>query len=279
MTRLLLTGVRGKTGVPLATGLAARPDVDVLGGSSDPGAVRLEGVRPVPFSWDERGGWADALSGVDAVYVVRPDREDAPGLVEALVAATPPRTRIVLLSERNAGDLDPGGWATRVEDAVRRGGRPWTILRPGWFMQVLVDPRFYLDEIRAGGLSFPSGGSALAWIDARDIAAVAERALLEPGHDGAIHELTGPEAVSLPRTVALLADALGRPVEHREPTVDEAVADRSGFARELDVLTFARVHHGSFTEVTDTVERVTGRPPRTLPTFLADHVAVLRDGS
>lgn len=71
MTRVLVTGVRGKTGVPLAQLLAARPGVEVLGGSSDPATVTLDGVQPTAFSWDDVSTWAAATDGVDAVYVVR----------------------------------------------------------------------------------------------------------------------------------------------------------------------------------------------------------------
>ena len=48
-------------------------------------------------------------------------------------------------------------------------------MRPNWFMQVFTDPRYYRDPILAGSLPFSSGGAAVAWIDARDIAAVVAR--------------------------------------------------------------------------------------------------------
>ena len=180
MTRVLITGVRGKTGAPLAELLAARPGVDVLGGSSDPSSITIDGVRPTSFSWDDPSGWAAATDGVDAVYLVRPDRADAPDLVAALLAETPRDARIVLLSERDADSFAPGSWALRVEQAVRESGRAWTMLRPSWFMQVFTDPRYYRDEIAEHGrLPFAGGGATVAWIDARDIAAVAERALLD----------------------------------------------------------------------------------------------------
>lgn len=270
LTRVLVTGVRGKTGVPLARLLLARPGVQVLGGSSDPAKVTLDGVLPTAFSWDEPSGWA-AATDVDAVYVVRPDREDAPELIAALVARTAPGTRVVLLSEQDADYVGPDGWAMRAEHAVRRGGRDWTILRPSWFMQVFTDPRFYLDELRDHGrLAYSSGGQPVAWIDARDIAAVAERAVVEPGHAGRVYELTGPEALGLPRTAELLSRALGRPVVHLETTVEEALDGTEGFERDLTRVTFERVHAGSFAVVSDTVERVTGRPANSLEDFLTD---------
>ena len=260
--RVLITGVRGKTGVPLAELLARRPGVEVLGGSSDPTAVTQDGVRPTAFSWDDPSGWSAATAGVDAVYVVRPDREDAPELIAALLAETPASARVVLLSEQDADSPGPEGWAPRAERAVRDSGHAWTILRPSWFMQVLTDPRFYRDQVvDVGELPFASGGADVAWIDARDIAAVAERALLEEDHAGQVYEITGPEALSLPRVAELLSDAL--PATRsviRSSRSTEAVAGTTGFDRDLFALTFERVRAGSFAAVTDTVERVTGRP-------------------
>ncbi|WP_222262897.1 NmrA family NAD(P)-binding protein [Modestobacter marinus] len=271
MTRILVTGVRGKTGVPLAELLAARPGVEVLGGSSRPATVDVAGVRPTGFSWDHPSSWYAAADGIDAVYVVRPDRADAPELISGFLDATPPRTHVVLLSERDADQIAPDGWALRVERAVRGSGRTWTILRPSWFMQVFTDPRYYRDQlVDTGELPFASGGASVAWIDARDIAAVAERALLGEGHPGQVYELSGPESLSLPRTAELLSRAAGRRVVHREVTIDDTVAGTEGFERELSALTFERVQAGVFAGVTDTVERATGRPAGTLEAFLAD---------
>ncbi len=205
------------------------------------------------------------------MYVVRPDRADAPELIGAFLEAVPRGAAVVLLSERAADQVGPAGWAVRAERAVRGSGRRWTVLRPSWFMQVFTDPRFYRDLlVDSGELPFASGSANVAWIDARDIAAVAERALLDGGHAGQVHELSGPDSLSLPRTADLLSQALGRPVVHREVTVDEAVAGTEGFERELSVLTFERVRAGVFAGVTDAVEQVTGRPAGTLADFLAD---------
>lgn len=272
MTRVLITGVRGKTGLPLAELLAAPPGVDVFGGSSDPASITIDGVSPTSFSWDDPSGWAAATDGVDAVYLVRPDRVDAPDLVATLLVETPRDVRIVLLSEWDADSFAPGSWALRVEQAVRESAHTWTMLRPSWFMQVFADPRFYRDEIAEHGrLPFAGGGASVAWIDARDIAAVAERALLDEGHDGRVYELSGPEAITLPRTAEVLSGALGRPVSHVEITIADAVADMpEGFERAELAWTLERLHDGVFSGVSDAIEQVTGRPARSLARFLAD---------
>ena len=45
----------------------------------------------------------------------------------------------------------------------------------------------------------------------RDIAAVAVRALLEDGHDGAEYVLTGPQSVDQREQVVTIGDVIGRP--------------------------------------------------------------------
>ena len=277
MARVLITGVRGKTGVALAARLTARDDVEVRGGSSDPSTVTVPGVVPTACSWDRPAEWSAALDGADAVFVVRPDRPDAPELVAALLEQAPAGTHAVLLSEQAADRVGPDGWAVRTEAAVRSSGRPWTVLRPSWFMQVLTDDRFFRHALlQDGELPFSSGGARVAWIDAGDIAAVAERALLEPGHAGEVHELTGPEALSLPATAELVGRVTGTSVVHREVPLESSADGAEGFERELTLLTFERVHAGHFAVVTDAVDRVAGRPARPLQAFLADALGAAR---
>jgi len=271
MTRVLITGVRGKTGHPLAEQLAAREGVEVLGGSADPAAVSIDGVRPVAFSWDDPSTWSAATAGIDAMYLVRPDLAQAPELIEKLLAVTPADVKVTLLSELDADSLGQGSWAMRAEDVVRQGEHRWTVLRPSWFMQVFTDRRYYRDELaREGTLTFPASGAEVAWIDARDIAAVAVRALLEDGHDGKTYELSGPAALTLSRTAELLSGAVGKTVAHQDIPIDDAVGGFSGFERDMFTVTFERIRDGVFATVTGTVEEVTGSPARSLETFLAD---------
>ena len=183
--------------------------------------------------------------------------------------------RAPLLSELDRGYFGPDDWAPRVERAVREGGRPWTILRPGWFMQVLADPRFFLDDlVQEGRLPLVTGGGAVSWIDSRDIAAVAARALLGDGHEGRVHELTGPEALTLVETAEVLGSVLGRTVRPVELTMDEALAGvDDDFQRRNDEGAYDRIRTGMFGTLTDTVEQVTGRPPRTLREVAAEVLA------
>jgi uncharacterized protein YbjT (DUF2867 family) len=274
---VLVTGVRGKTGREVAAQLARRHGVTVRGGSSSPDRIGSSGVRPVKFDWAQPDSWADAVDDVDAIYMMRPDIEDAPARVAQLVAAAPRAARVVLLSEMGAEHLAPAAWVSAVERAVITGGRPWTILRPSWFQQVLTDERFYgLDIVDRGVLAIPSGGAALSWVDARDIAAVAVEALTAPRHDGATYTISGPAALGVAEVAQLLSAALRRPVRALDPRPADAVAGFSPWLAEVVGDVYERTRAGAFGEVTDDVARVTGRPARSIAAFIAEHAAAWR---
>jgi uncharacterized protein YbjT (DUF2867 family) len=274
---VLVTGVRGKTGREVAAQLARRRGVTVRGGSSSPDRIGSSGVSPVKFDWAQPDSWADAVDDVDAIYVMRPDIEDAPARVAQLVAAAPRAARVVLLSEMGAEHLAPDAWVSAVERAVISGGRPWTVLRPSWFQQVLTDQRFYRDDIvDRDVLAIPSGGAALSWVDARDIAAVAVEALTAPRHDGATYTISGPAALGVAEVARLLSAALRRPVRALDPRPADAVAGLSPWLAEVVGDVYERTRAGAFGEVTDDVSRVTGRPARSIAAFIAEHTAAWR---
>jgi uncharacterized protein YbjT (DUF2867 family) len=274
---VLVTGVRGKTGREVAAQLARRRGVTIRGGSSSPGRIGSSGVSPVKFDWAQPDSWADAVDDVDAIYMMRPDIEDAPERVAQLVAAAPRAARVVLLSEMGAEHLAPAAWVSAVERAVITGGRPWTILRPSWFQQVLTDERFYgVDIVDRGVLAIPSGGAALSWVDARDIAAVAVEALTAPRHDGATYTISGPAALGVAEVARLLSAALRRPVRALDPRPADAVAGLAPWLAEVVGDVYERTRAGAFGEVTDDVSRVTGRPARSIAAFIAEHAAAWR---
>ena len=62
-------------------------------------------------------------------------------------------------------------------------------------------------------------------VDARDVAAVAAVALTQPGHEGRIYELTGPEALSYSEIARRLTRAIGWPTTYVDAT-DEAMRER-----------------------------------------------------
>ncbi|MFI0504581.1 hypothetical protein ACH3WN_17360 [Streptomyces albogriseolus] len=110
-----------------------------------------------------------------------------------------------------------------------------------------------------------------------DIAAVAAVALTRDGHDGQEYWITGPEALTPPDKVRVLAEVLGREVRYAELSRDEIVARwrREGYSDEdvAFLLTMRTDPPEAGYTVLPTVEKVTGRPARTFAQWVRENAA------
>jgi uncharacterized protein YbjT (DUF2867 family) len=283
---VLVTGATGKTGRRLVPLLAAR-GAAVRAASRHP--ARLGGpAEQVAFDWFDETGYAAAVKGADAAYLVVPNpadpavgrRADPAAMVAALLraAADAAVRRVVLLSAfgvDRAPDDDP---LRRVERAVEASGLPSTVLRPGAFMQNFSEPHWSgLDaQIRERDeFALPGGPARISYLSADDIAAVAAVALTEAGHEGRGYALTGPEGLTHAEVAAHLSAAAGRPIRYVEIGAEPirrtvlaggATPEHADYVATLFVTSLSS---GALGVVTDDVRAVTGRAPTTFASFAA----------
>ncbi|MER6345613.1 NmrA family NAD(P)-binding protein [Streptomyces sp. NPDC001595] len=162
----------------------------------------------------------------------------------------------------------------RVERQVRDSGLEWTFLRPDAFA---TNARQWIPQIRAGDtVRGVFADAATAPLHEDDIAAVAERALLDDGHEGAVHRLTGPEAVTHAGQVAVIGRALGRELRFVEVPPHEAGPELfphvpPGMLDRL-LATFESLV-GTEPEITAAVAEITGVPARTFTAWAREHRA------
>ncbi|MEW2512798.1 NmrA family NAD(P)-binding protein [Streptomyces sp. NPDC046870] len=149
----------------------------------------------------------------------------------------------------------------------------WAVLRPSWFMQNFTGPHVHAHSIREEGVVRTATGSGrVAFVDAEDIAAVAVHALTDEQAPNTDLVLTGPQALGYDDIAAIITEVTGRPVVHRNLSYEQ-LRDRfaarmpTEFAAILAGLDRA-IAAGAEDRVTDTVHRLTGRPPRTFRAFL-----------
>lgn len=279
MTTILVLGATGKTGRNLVPALLSR-GFEVRAATRNPAGFKgVSEATVVRFDWNDRQTWAAALSGVDAVYLVKPEIEGAGDIVREFLAAMIGAgiSRAVLHSEVAAQTRSAMDEERRVELAVEQSDLDWTIIRPNWFVQDLADEHFFGGMIRDEGiLTLTTGGSGVAWIDARDIAAVAAELLSDSGlcrHEALT--LTGPESLTLEALADRIRVVTGYQVAAVEETLQAAdermkrdglPEDIAAYLTRLNVSILA----GDAAEITDSVEQLTGRPPRSIDTFLAE---------
>ncbi|MFJ1792395.1 NAD(P)H-binding protein [Kitasatospora griseola] len=189
--------------------------------------------------------------------------------------------RVVLLSSQGVAtrpeSQSHGATALAFEEAVRRSGLAWTILRPGGFHS---NAYAWAEPVRAHRtVAAPFADVALPSVDPDDIAEVAAVALRADGHDGRIYELTGPVATTPRQRAEALADALGEPVRFVEQTPEEARAQLLAFMPEPVVETTLSIL-GTPTpaerRISPDVERVLGRAPRTFADWAQRYVAAFK---
>ena len=166
-----------------------------------------------------------------------------------------------------------------AEQHLRAAPVGWTILRPNGIAMFLMD---FAPEIAATRTFHTAAGAgAMALIHPDDVAEAAVSVLTDaPGHRGTTRDLTGPRAVSYDDIAVILSTILGTPVTHRTEPPSLALLR----LRQQGLLpweaegvvanwTMTRDGAGNFARVTGDVEFLTGRPPRAVDAFLADHAA------
>jgi uncharacterized protein YbjT (DUF2867 family) len=264
MTAVLVTGASGTTGSRVAARLAARGIAVRAAGRS--GAVR--------FDWYDPETHAGALAGVDRMYLVPPLRDSDPHAVMMpfldLARAAGVR-RAVLLSN---SVVSAGGPMTgAVHQAIADTFDEWAVLRPTWFMQNVTGGHAHATGIRATSAIATSAGSGRAgFVDAGDIAQVAVETLLAPAAINTDLILTGPESLSYDDVAAILTETSGRTITHKrldpaeQPAYYEALGVPEFTARFLVGMDWV-VASGAEDRTTDTVERMTGAPPRSFRDF------------
>ncbi|MDI2125481.1 NAD(P)H-binding protein [Yinghuangia seranimata] len=269
MANFLVIGGSGTTGRRITRRLRAA-------GLSVRTASRTRG--DVPFDLGDPAGWAPALDGVTAAYLLEPElragvdhRARIPAFVADAVAAGV--WRLVLLSAYGVGEAADGHPLKTAEQAVRDSGVGWTVLRPDWFAQNFSES-FWLPAVLAGEVALPTGDGRTPFIDAEDIAEVAAAALTDDKHDGRTYQLTGPRTVGFGEAVELIGKAAGRTITYTD--VDAEVLVRRWLANGVpeDVARLLAgllvdVREGRGAVVSDGVDQALGRPARAFEDYVA----------
>jgi uncharacterized protein YbjT (DUF2867 family) len=256
-----VTAARGKTGRRVAARLERRGTA----------VRRLGRTGPTPFDWHDPSTWRGALEGADAAYLAYQPDLASPGGLEAItgvaaVAAEAGLERAVLLSGRG----EPA--ARECELAFLAALPSATVVRCAWFDQNFSEGAF-AESVAAGVIAVPCERSAIEpFVDADDIAEVATAALTTPGHEGRVHELTGPAALTFDEVAGTLSDVTGRRVQFVPLTRAEFVAMAidtgmpPGEAAALAHL-FGEVLDGRNSSTANGFRDVLGREPRSFTDF------------
>jgi uncharacterized protein YbjT (DUF2867 family) len=279
---ILITAATAPVGRSIVEQLvAAGRDVRAL--TRDPLNANLpEAAEVLAGDLSDPASLATAFKDVTAVFLLAAVPGFAPAFLKAAKASGV--RRIVFQSSGavdDAAEQQPNAIAAfhhDIERQIRESGLEWTFLRLEVASADALQWAFDVPgQLKAGDVvRGPYGNAAGSPIHPADFAAVAVAALTEDKHAGQIYHLTGPQSLSHIEQIQLIGAALGRSLRYEELDVAAARKAISPHAP-ADVL-FAtwEQHLDTAAPVTDTVERLTGKPPHSVAQWAADVAAQLR---
>lgn len=284
---MLVTGATGNVGAETVRrlhgeGLAVRAFVrdaaraaEVIGGAAE----------LVVGDLSDREAVRRAIAGAERVLLSTGDGPDKADQERAVIDAAAAEgvellVKVSTLGAEVGSEAPMLDWHGQGERHLRHSAVPWAILQSSFYMTNLLAAAPTV--VGLGRLFAPAGGGKIAMIDPGDTAAVAAVLLAGPADPGRVHVLTGPAPLTYDDVAEALTAALGRPVAFVDVPPEEArrAMEQDGLppwlARHLDEV-FALIRQGRLDRATDTVRALTGREPRTLAAFLADHVAAFME--
>lgn len=280
--RFLVTGATGTIGRPLVAHLGHGHADWVVFAASRKGEAAA-GVSGRALDLLDAASVRAAMQGIDRLFLLTPAHPEMETMTANAVQAARAAgvQHVVRVSGAGADPASDSALARlqgRCDQIVVESGIPFTLLRPKNFMQNFIT--FMREMIRAGTVYSSQGEGRVPFIDARDIAEVAAKVLAEPAsHAGRAYTLTGPQALTNGEALAVIAEAIGRPVRRVPITEDQAVEgmQKAGMA-EFMVQALSDLNRliaaGKAAEITDDVPRLLARPARRWADFVAEHRSV-----
>jgi NAD(P)H dehydrogenase (quinone) len=274
-----VSGASGHLGKAVVSELLRRAEGhEVIAISRTPGTI--SGQAEGRFgNYDQPDSLAKAYAGLDRVLII-PTVDPGPGKrgpqnVAAIDAAVKAGVKhIVFMSgvgTRQEDEPALGAPYWRGEQHLIATAPVWTILRMNAYAEAFAQQAQALLE---RGILTGLAENRVAFVSRDDVAAAAAGILIGDDHAGAIYNATGPERVSGAQRAALVAEITGRPLVFAVITEEQLRAGLTqaglppGAANAVTGIqkNFAA---GAFDILTGDVERLGGRPPKSLRDVLA----------
>jgi uncharacterized protein YbjT (DUF2867 family) len=276
----LITGATGDVGSRVVKGLLQRKIRPRVLARNEAKARSLFGEQVDVYVGDlaEPASMRDALRGAGTIYLVNvgpeiPRRDES----AAVLAKEEGVKRIVKLSSLDVEHhLAIGAWQEKGEAAIRAAGIPFTFIRPTGFMSNLLA---WARSVRTEKIVRSSTAEGRRpFIHSEDIAAVSVEALLSNRYVGESLAITGPDALTFAAATAMIAEAIGEPLQYQAISDEEARERYSkirGSAEETDahVALWRAIGEGRLARVTHEVERILGREPIRLTQWARENAA------
>ena len=298
MGKIIVTGASGQFGHAAATMLLEQvPAEDLVFLSRTPenlADLAESGAHVRRADFDDRSTLAAAMEGGERMLLISTVRVGSRVAqhTAAVEAAKAQGVRHVvytsLLGVRTPGNPSVEGFDhIATERMIEQSGLAWTFLRDSLYSDA-VATAMAIPALQSGHKPENAGDGRVPVVSRNDCVATAVGVLTQEGHADKAYDVTGPELWTLPAAMALVSQMAGKPIAV-ERVDDEgmfAYFDSLGVPRKASdvvpdgpipwasegMVTFGQSIREGFMDVaSDDVERITGRPPRSLRSVLEQY--------
>lgn len=282
--KILVVGGTGNVGSGVVAELLKRgADVRVLARKQPEDGKLAHGTEVALGDLLDPVAVENAMQGVDKLFLLNGVVPDE--LTQALIAYGLAKrlglkhvTYLSVFKVEQFPDVPHFASKLAVESALREFGVPYTILRPGYYIQNDLNLKGALTG--AGVYPMPIGTAGIAAADTRDIAEAAAISLTEDGHDGQTYDIVAPSLISGPVNASLWSELLGKEIKYTghdfdqwEQTMRTNMPSWSAFdLRMMFQGYFDRGFASTETEVAK-LTKLLGHAPRSYENFAAETAA------
>jgi len=306
MTRIVVTGASGNYGRAFTDALIAKGRAqDLILITRTPAKLTdrvAQGCEVRYGDFDKPETLAAAVTGADKMLLISGTRVGARVVQHkaAIDAAAKAGVKHIAYTSFIGID-DPANPAEvrhdhiETEQLIRASGMAWTMLRDAHYADAMI--LMAGPGVMQSGQWISNAGKgleAMVWRD--DCVAAAVAVMTSEGHEGQTYNITGPELQTFEDVTAILSEVTGKPISY--VSVDDeqqyAMFDAMGIPRRPvddqtvgrlpwnsdDMVTFGQAIRDGFLEVcSKDVERLTGRPARSVRQMIEENVEFLRSAA
>jgi NAD(P)H dehydrogenase (quinone) len=302
--KYLITGASGHFGVHvtrelIACGVAASDLILVTRSPEQLREMRERGASVRAGDFDDYASLVDAFSGGEKMLMISATKVGyrIPQHTNAIAAAKAAGVRHVIYTSFIGKEPNNPSLAVvdhrGTEKVLFESGLAWTVLRNAQYSDALVEAASPV-PLRTGRWIGCSGAGRMPFVTRADCISAAATALLKPGLEQTILNITGPDRMTFPQMSQVIADVAGAPIEWvdvdgeamyaffdklgvpRVAVPDQTVANIPWSSDDIVSMELA-LRDGWFDVQSDDFERLTGRKPQSFRSFALERKEQLRE--
>jgi NAD(P)H dehydrogenase (quinone) len=284
---ILVTGASGQLGRRvLELILESKNPPRVIAATRTPDKLRNlseRGVEVRAASFEDEASVTAAARGATRALLISTDELDPPGhreaqhlrAVRAFAAAGLEHVVYTSLPNAETSKVVIAADHVATEHAIASTGLGYTFLRNNLYTDLLLGT--LPGALATGQLVDARGNGTVAYVTREDCARVAAAVIADASYSGKqVFDVTGPAAIGSEELALIASQVLGRPLRHVSvPLVAVAQGLRQHGVPERLATVYASfdasIANHQLENITDTVERVTRRKPRSVREYLTDH--------